>query len=149
MKEMGQNLKSAISERINLLKICKGIGISYLITIPIFVILAVILTYTSFPEDYISPAVIVTTVISILFAGSTATRNLKSKGWLNGALVGFIYMLFLYVAGSLAIRDFSVNRHVIAMALIGVLSGSIGGIIGINFRHGSHSRYKPVKKIAR
>ena len=146
MKDMGQGLKTAINERINLLKICKGIGVSYLITIPIFAILSVVLTYTPFPEDYISPAVIVTTVISILFAGSTATRNLKSKGWLNGALVGFIYMFFLYVAGSLVLRDFSVNRHVISMGLIGLLSGTIGGIIGINLKHGSGSKYKPVKK---
>jgi len=119
--------------------VLKAMLISYLITLPVFLLFALILTYTDFPERMILPAVVITTIISILVAGSTVTRNARRKGWLHGALTGLLYMVILYVAGSLAFGDFSINRYGITMVCIGILTGAIGGILGINIK-------KPTKK---
>lgn len=43
-------------------------------------------------------------------------------------------MAILFLVSSLTYRDFSVNSHVIIMLVAGVLTGSIGGILGINLR---------------
>ncbi|MDP4180242.1 MAG: TIGR04086 family membrane protein [Bacillota bacterium] len=137
-----QSLKETYNEHITLFSIIKGLVISFLITVPFFALLAFVLTYTRFPEKYISSSVIITTVISILIAGSTATRKVRNKGWLNGAAVGLIYMMTLYLLSSLVFKDFSVTRHTFTMLLIGVLSGSIGGILGINLRQSGRGRVK-------
>ena len=123
-----------------------GILLSYMITFPIFVIFAIVLTYTSFPERFISPLVLIATISSILMAGTIATRKLKSKGWLNGGVVGFFYMLVLYLLSSIIFQDFTINGHVITMVIIGLLTGSIGGIIGINFQRPSRVRVRSMKK---
>lgn len=146
VKQVSQDLKSTINERLNLIAIGKGIIVSYIVVISLFIIFAIILTYADFPERLISPAVLIATIISILVAGTTATKNLRSKGWLNGGIVGFIYMLFLYVLSSLVFRDFSIRREAVYLTLIGILSGSIGGIIGINVKRGSRTKYKAIKR---
>jgi len=128
------------SGNLRLIAIMKGLMISYIITIPIFLIFAFILSNTDYPEKFISPVVLLTTVISILLAGSTATRGAKSKGWLNGCIVGAIYIFILYLVSSVIFNDFSVNRYTVTMFVIAVLSGAIGGIIGINLKQSR--RYK-------
>lgn len=138
--------KSALSKSINIGIIAKAIIISYLVTIPTFAIFAFILANTSFPEKYIAPAVVITSVISILIAGSTATRGTKSKGWLNGAIVGFIYFFILYIISSICYSNFSIDKYVATMTVIGILAGSIGGIIGINLK--TYSHVKPKRKRA-
>lgn len=142
MKQAAQDLKSTINERLDLVTIAKGILVSYIVTIPLFIIFALILSYTDFPDKYISPAVIITTVISILVAGSTAARNVRNRGWLNGSIVGTIYMMILYLVSSATFGEFGANRYVITMIVIGALTGAIGGIVGINLKSGSKARHK-------
>lgn len=134
VRRLSQNMKAALSEHVTLWSLIKGIFAAYLITLPAFVVFSFVLTYTDFPEKYISTSVIIITIMSVLIAGSTATRNVRNRGWLNGAVVGIIYMLGLYLFSSLIFKDFTIDRHVIIMFLIGILIGSVGGIIGINFK---------------
>lgn len=134
IRQTNKKAKAPQMGRLNLLSLVKGIIAAYIVTVPVFIALALIITYTKFPAKFILPAVIVTTIISILTAGSTSTRNLKSKGWLNGSIVGFTYMLILYFVSSVVLKNFSINEHVITMTVIGVITGAIGGIIGINIK---------------
>ena len=145
--KMDESVKPSFAQRINLLSIAKGIFVSYLITIPLFALFAYLLTYTDFPEKYIFSAVLITTLISILIAGSTSTRNIASRGWLNGAFVGFFYIFILYILSSMLFTDFSISRYMVSMTIVGVLTGSIGGILGINFKSHSHTKYKKLKKL--
>lgn len=140
IKQANQAAKSVLYDRVNLALIFKGIVISYLITIPTFIIFAIILTYTSFPEKYISSTVMVTTIISVLIAGSTATRNVKNKGWMNGGFVGLVYTIVLYLISSIILKNFLIDKHVITVLIIGIITGAIGGIIGINLKKSIHSR---------
>lgn len=140
-----KSTKTPIRESITIYSIFKGIVISYLITIPLFCIFALVLTNTDFPEKLISTVVVITTIISIITAGSASTTGLKSKGWLNGSLVGFIYILILYLLSSLIFESFLIDRYVITMLVIGVLTGAIGGIIGINVKKSSRLQTKTLK----
>ncbi len=137
VNQAGQSFKTSISDHTNAKGVVKGLIVSYIITLPTFAIFALILTYSNYPEKMISPVVVVATLVSVVVAGSTATRNVKSKGWLNGGIVGFVYMLILYLISSIAYRDFSVNVDMIVMMAIGLLAGAIGGIIGINYKKSS------------
>lgn len=134
INKTGQSAKNIMSEHANALNIAKSILISYLITIPVFAIFAYISILTDFPQKYISTFVIITTLLSVVIAGWSSTKYIKSKGWLNGGIVGFFYMLVLFLLSSSSYGDFSINIHVITMFIIGTLTGSIGGILGINLR---------------
>lgn len=142
IKESGQSLKTTLTERLNLVTILKGIVLSYIITIPLFLIFSYILTYTDFPEKLVSFVVIIVTIASIILAGTIATKRMKSKGWLNGGVVGFLYMFLLYLLSSIVAKNFSIDNRILSMGIIGVLAGSIGGIIGINLKQKPHKRFK-------
>ncbi len=122
----------------------KGVIYAYIITIPFLIAFALILTYTDFPEKYIAPAVIITTIGSILFTSLTSAKNIKTKAWLNGSLIGFFYMLILYFVSSIVFKNFSLDKYVLTMVLIGVLSGAIGGILGVSF--GKKTRLRKWKR---
>jgi putative membrane protein (TIGR04086 family) len=142
LKTSNQISKPAVNESMSLVAVLKGILVGYVITIPAFMLFALILANTDFPQKLITPAVVLTTIISVLTAGSISTRGLKNKGWLNGSIVGFIYMLILYLLSSLIYRNFAIDKYVVTMAVIGILTGAIGGIIGINIK--KSTKYKHV-----
>lgn len=131
LKKVGEKLESY--RTVSMLNILKCVGLAYVITLVIFLILAIILTYTQFPETMVPSAVIIGTVISILFAGSCVAGKAKTRGWLNGAIAGIVYMLILYIISSLIV-GFRVDNHVIFMLILGTIAGALGGIVGINLK---------------
>jgi len=145
VKDVGIGIKDTLNEKIRFGTITKALLLSYIITIPTFMIFALILSYTTFPEKFMSTAVIITTLISLLVAGSYTTRGLKSKGWLNGAVSGFLYMVVLYLISSILFKNFAIDKYVVTMLLIGILTGAIGGIVGINIKSTPSKKKTKVK----
>ncbi len=127
-------LKKQLDEHVNLPRILKGLILSFLITLPCFLGFALFLTYTDFPEKYTFIAVLITTVISVLTASAYSTRNVKSKGWMNGCIVGVLYVAILYMASSIVFMNFAIDVQVLLTVVIGAIVGCLGGIFGINLR---------------
>lgn len=117
----------------NIIKVIKGSIISFLISVILLFIFASLLVYTSLQETTIKPVVIIISIVSILIGSSLSSIKIKKNGIINGALVGLIYILTLYVLSSIAFMGFSFNIYSIIMIIGAVLSGMIGGIIGVNF----------------
>lgn len=130
------------SEKLKVVLLLKGLLASYIITVPAFMLLALILSNTDFPQRLATPAVVITTVISVLTAGSVSTRGIRNRGWLNGSIVGLIYMIILYLFSSLLYNNFTIDKYVVTMAAIGILTGAIGGIVGINAK--KTTKYKHI-----
>ncbi len=112
--------------------IIKGVIIAFLFTIFALIIFSILLVYTNISEQTIAPVIITVTGISILMGSSIATRKLKNNGLLNGATIGFIYMMILYLISSTANSDFSITFLTIIILLAGIIGGIIGGVIGVN-----------------
>ena len=91
-----------------------------------------LLTYTSLSENTITPIVLAIVGLSILLGSYLSTKKINKKGILNGAMVGVIYMLILYIISSVIFMDFSINARSIIMIVCGIIAGIIGGIIGVN-----------------
>ncbi|HEX2947281.1 MAG TPA: TIGR04086 family membrane protein [Clostridia bacterium] len=132
LKTSNSNTGAAANEKMSLFSILKGLMVSYVITIPAFMLFALILANTDFPQRLTTPAVVVTTLVSVLTAGAISTKGVRNRGWLNGSIVGLIYMIILYILSSLVYNDFAIDKYVVTMTIIGVLAGAIGGIVGIN-----------------
>ncbi len=127
-------LKKSLDEHVNLLRVVKGLILSFLITLPCFLAFALFLTYTDFPEKYTYLTVTITTIISVLVASAYSTKNVKHKGWMNGCFVGILYVAILYLASSLVFMNFALDVQVLLTFIIGAIVGCLGGIFGINFR---------------
>ena len=112
----------------------RGIIKAYSLSIVLIFILSICISTTSLKESIIRPAVIIISGFSILIASIFLANDKKEKGLINGAIIGVIYMFILYVISSFALWDFSVSQNSITMIFVGIVSGIIGGIIGVNFK---------------
>jgi putative membrane protein (TIGR04086 family) len=90
------------------------------------------LTYTNIQENTIEPVTIVITGISILLGSTIGNRKMKKNGLINGAIIGGIYMISIYLVSSLLNSNFSLNGLSIIMIVVGMIFGVLGGIIGVN-----------------
>lgn len=115
-----------------LIKISKGLVIAFIMTLISIFIFSAILTYTNLSEDIVPVVVIILIFISILIGTIVSMRKISKNGMLNGAIVGGIYVMALYLISSILNTGFSINMHTIIMIIAGVISGMVGGIIAIN-----------------
>lgn len=118
----------------NIIRILKGSITAIVITLILLFIFSIILTYTSIKESAMSPVVIVITAVSILIGSSISTLKIKKMGLVNGALVGLIYILTIYIISSLTGSGFEIQLQTIIMMLSAIVAGMIGGIIGVNLK---------------
>lgn len=116
----------------NAINILKGSIISILLTLILLTIYSALLSFTNISENTMTPVVLVMTGISILIGSSMSSINIKKQGMLNGGLVGLIYMLFIYTLSSIFLVGFELNLNCILMIIIGIITGMLGGIMGVN-----------------
>ena len=127
MKEMNSE-----GTKSNLIRILKGSAFSIVITLVLLFIYSALLTYTSLNENTMPVFVIAITAISILAGSLISSINIKKNGLTNGAMVGLIYILVIYLLSSIIGQNFSLNMYSIIMFVASVIAGAIGGIIGVN-----------------
>ncbi len=113
-------------------RIMKGLIFSFLITLICIFIFSVVLTYSDVSENIIPIVIIVLTFVSILIGSMIGVRKINKNGMLNGAIIGLIYVMLLYLTSSILNTGFTANIYTIIMLIAGVISGVIGGIIGVN-----------------
>ena len=116
----------------NIIRIIKGSLLSIIVSAIFLIVFAMLLTYTSLSENTITPVVLAIVGLSILLGSYLSTKKINKKGILNGAMVGNIYMLILYIISSVIFMDFSINASSIIMIICGIIAGIIGGIVGVN-----------------
>ena len=118
----------------NFFNIIKGVIISIIFTLILLFVFSIILTYTSISEAFITPVIIVVTAISIFIGSSIGNIKMKKNGLLNGALIGGIYLLSIYLLSGIINQNFSLTSQSIIIIVSGIICGMFGGIIGVNKR---------------
>jgi len=116
----------------NFLNILKGVIISIIFTLIFLFVFSIILTYTNISESFITPVIIVITAISIFIGSSIGNIKMKRNGLLNGALIGGIYLLSIYLMSGIINQNFSFSTASIIIIVAGMICGMFGGIIGVN-----------------
>ena len=116
----------------NMIRVMKGSIFAIVISLVLLLIYASILTHTNVSETTMAPVVITIAGISILIGSSISSFNIKKQGMVNGALVGICYILFIYILSSILLSGFNIDAKAIAMMVVGIIAGMVGGIIGVN-----------------
>lgn len=125
---MGVNIKT---DR-NIVRVVKGSIFAILITAIFLLIYAILLTSTNISENTMTAVVITVSGVSILIGSSISSFKIKKQGIINGALVGLIYITALYLLSSIIFVGFEFNLSSIIMLVVSIITGMIGGIIGVN-----------------
>lgn len=119
----------------NSLRILKGSVFAIIISLILLFIFALLLTYTDISETTMIPVVITIVGISILIGSMVSTRTISKNGLLNGGLVGLIYGIILYLSSSLCLVGFSLTVYSLVMIAVAIITGMVGGVIGVNLNH--------------
>lgn len=127
MKEMNSD-----DTKNNFTRIIKGSIISVALTLILLFIYSIFLTYTKLNENTIPLFVIGITAISIFIGSLISSIHIKKNGIINGAMVGLIYIIAIYLISSTISKDFSLNMYSTIMIISSVIAGAVGGIIGVN-----------------
>lgn len=126
--------KSTDEKKSPVVALIKGISIAYALTAVIFIIYAILLTYTDINEKNIPLVVMITVVISVLIAGFDAARGANKKGWLWGMGAGVIYAFIMIMIGICVSPVFSFDTKTIMIVVLSLAGGGLGGIGGINIK---------------
>lgn len=118
---------------LNLVEIIKSFAITYLFSVFLLIISAIIFTYTKLPESLIKVSVSSITLFGALSSGFLISKKAGSKGILTGAFSGIIYLFILFLIRSFSTNSFAINLNFMLTLILSIICGSIGGIIGVNF----------------
>lgn len=127
MKEMPQEGVTS-----NLTRIIKCSITALVLTLVLLLIYSCLLTYTNINEKTMPAVIIIVTAISILVGSLMASSNIKKNGLTNGALVGLVYIVAIYLLSSIIGKNFALNIYSFVMIIASVVAGAVGGIIGVN-----------------
>ena len=116
----------------NFSKIIKGVIISLIFTLIFLFIFSILLTYTNISEKFMTPVIVIITAISIFIGSTIENLKMKKNGLINGAMIGGIYLISIYLISSVINKNFSMTKESIIMISVGIICGMFGGIIGIN-----------------
>ena len=112
----------------------KTVVLAIVFTIIALLLLTAYIAYGDISEESAVLCVKTATFVSMFSAGFMTARKRRKTGLLSGLVSGGIYVLIMLMAGLLVVDGFSVNGETLLMYLISVLSSSIGGIFGVNFK---------------
>lgn len=122
------------TESKNIVKIIKGSTIAIIITLLGLLIYSVILASTEIGENTINYVVIGISALSILIGSIISVSKIAKNGMLNGAIVGGIYIVIIYLLSSIINLNFDINSNSIILISFSMVAGMLGGVIGVNIK---------------
>lgn len=112
----------------------KGVILSYVITIVFFVFFALLMTYTNLAERTIPTINSVIIMVSIVVGSMYIAIKTNKNGWLNGTIVGVVYILILMILRWIVLKDVVFDTYIFVKIIMAVITGAVGGMIGINIK---------------
>ncbi len=125
-------------KKLILLNYGKNIGkasiISVVLTLIALLIQTVIMLYTDVSETIlpITSAIIMT--LSVAAGSIYASLKIRRKGWMNGAIVGSLYIIIIIILSLFFVDGFVINSYVFLKTIIALVTGIISGMIGVNLK---------------
>lgn len=109
-----------------------GVLLGLFLSLLIFTLASVIISYTAVPERILPYLSFFTSVISIFVGSLYVSRRIGFQGWLNGGLTGFFYVLILLLLGLFIAGHLPDLSGFIVKIFLGFVFGAVSGIIGMN-----------------
>ena len=95
-------------------------------------LIAVLLAYTNISDNMLGTLIFIATAISIFIGSTLLNRKFKKRGYLYGLIFGLIFFVLIYTFSSLLASSLVFNTSVLIYIIMALVSGAVGGIIGVN-----------------
>jgi len=120
--------------KLNFKNLLKALCVALIVSVVLIAILSALLVFTPLPESATSAAIIIVIIASNVIAGLSLSKKMRANGLMAGICVGIFYAVALYLIGAIFYNKVDINLGTIIMLLISIVSGAIGGIVGVNTR---------------
>ncbi|MEG0872807.1 MAG: TIGR04086 family membrane protein [Clostridia bacterium] len=108
--------------------------VSFAIAIILLCVTGAIFAYTNIADRHLSSFIFGIVMLCVLIGSTILSRKIKEKGLLHGAIFGFLFCILVYFFTVIAYTGFFISNTLGLYLAISVLSGVIGGIIGVNIK---------------
>ena len=130
---MDKNIKNRVKKQENtFILILKCAVLSVLLFLIFILIYCYILSHTNISEETMFPVTIIITMISALIGSMICSTKIKKRGLLNGGIVALLFIFSIYYLCCKIYSNFCFNIKSILLIILIIISGMIGGIMGIN-----------------
>ncbi|MBQ6860898.1 MAG: TIGR04086 family membrane protein [Clostridia bacterium] len=110
----------------------KGILLTYILNVLFLFVYAVVLSYTNVAESTIPTVIFVINLLGVFISSSIFAIKIKANGMKYGGLLGFLYIIILYLLGAFTSIGFGLTSYSLATIIFNILIGMVGGVIGVN-----------------
>lgn len=128
-KSLGNTFRNDDSASI-FIKMLKAVTVGLFALTVMLLLFSFILTKVDVPFSLLNPISMVLIALSCILAGYLASRSIRKRGFIIGALCGAMIDLILILLSFFFSDCF--DLQVLLKLAVSVLSGSIGGILGVN-----------------
>lgn len=112
--------------------VLKGLIYAFVITLIMLIGFSLLLRFTSLSESKTPHFNIIAMILGVAIASFYIGIKIKEKGWLNGAILGFLYYLVIILINIVFIKGDNQIVFLASKLLLSTFTGFIGGMIGIN-----------------
>lgn len=112
----------------------KGLLTGYIITTVIFVIFALLMTYTDIGEEHIDTAIKAVTAGVCILSGFITARSAGKGGLLWGIISGALYVAVMCICAFVSIPDYSLSPKILISLALALAGGGLGGVVGVNMK---------------
>ncbi len=112
-------------------KTLKGVLLSLAISILLTVLLAVVVFFADLSDRTVSTLILLASALSVFLGAIILSKNIESRGLLNGLLLAILYFLVLFAVSSLS-GAVAIDRSNLLRFISVLAAGMLGGILGIN-----------------
>lgn len=114
--------------------VIKGTLIALVVSLISILLFALIIKFTNMSNNLISPINQVIKILSIFIGVMFALKHNKSKGLVNGLLIGLFYTTVAFIIFSLLNKNFCFDKSLFNDLIFGGIAGIICGIISVNLK---------------
>ena len=112
----------------------KALAMSIGVTAFALILQTIVMLYTDVSESILPVTSAITMTLSVGIASIYASLKIRTKGWINGALIGILYILMIVLLSLFVLDDFVLNTYVLLKTGIALITGAISGMIGVNLK---------------
>ncbi|MGM0502042.1 MAG: TIGR04086 family membrane protein [Bacillota bacterium] len=108
-----------------------GVSVSVVLFLVVLIVLGLVVNFMNISSETANRIMFLTNYAVVFIGGLIAAYSSKNKGWLNGTLVGMIYIILVLLLGHFSTAVVFSSGLVLRITIACLIS-ALGGMIGIN-----------------
>ncbi|CDZ24197.1 hypothetical protein CCDG5_1080 [[Clostridium] cellulosi] len=110
-----------------------GLIVGIITSIILLLIFSFIMTVRDIPEGVVPTLSAISVSIGSIVGGFVSAKMFGKSGLIVGALIGLVLFLIMMLAGA-AVQGNGAKVSALIKAVVSLVSGGIGGVVGVNSR---------------